>query len=227
LKAMIRAVACVVAAAALLGSAPAAASVHARPTSRAHAVPLWVETARRQLAALAVKAAGSMRGYSREQFGVPWADVDDNGCRTRDEILRRDLKGLAFTTIGACSFVVTRGVLDDPYTGKRIAFVRGVRTSSAVQIDHVVALADAWRTGAAKWVASVRLAYANDPQVLLAVDGPANGAKGDSDAAEWLPPRRAYDCRYVARQVGIKLKYRLWVTRAERDAIAAQLGRCS
>jgi hypothetical protein len=130
------------------------------------------------------------------------------------------------TKIGACTLVVTRGVLDDPYTGTRIAFVRGVRTSSAVQIDHVVALADAWRTGAAAWAAEVRLAYANDPQVLLAVDGPANAAKGDSDAAAWLPPRRAYDCRYVARQVTIKVKYRLWVTRAERDAIAAQLRAC-
>ena len=103
----------------------------------------------------------------------------------------------------------------------------GVGTSLAVQIDHVVALADAWRTGAARWPAAERLRYANDPLVLLAVDGPANEAKADDDASQWLPPNRSFDCPYVARQVEVKTKYRLWVTRGERSAIAATLAGCT
>ena len=81
-----------------------------------------------------------------------------------------------------------------------------------MQIDHVVALADAWRTGAARWTPTRRLDYANDPYVLLAVDGPENEAKGDDDASEWLPPNRSYDCAYVKQQIAIKTKYRLSVT---------------
>ena len=105
--------------------------------------------------------------------------------------------------------------------------MRGVKTSSAVQIDHVVALGDAWRTRAAKWTTKKRLSYANDRVVLLAVDGPQNEAKGDDDASEWLPPRKAYDCKYVAKQTTIKTKYGLWVTPAERAAIGAVLNGCS
>ena len=102
-----------------------------------------------------------------------------------------------------------------------------MKTSTAVQIDHVVALGDAWRTGAAKWTAAKRLRYANDPVVLLAVDGPQNEAKGDDDASEWLPPRKAYDCTYVAKQITIKTRYALWVTATERSAMAATLKTCS
>src|SRR5262249_55555501 len=134
--------------------------------------PAWVNTAMTQLAALKVKKAASMSGYSRDRFGPAWADVDDNGCDTRDDILRRDLKDETFKNAKHC--IVLTGTLHDPYTGHTIHFVRGVKTSSAIQIDHVVALADAWRTGAAKWTAARRLAYANDPTVLLAVDGPQN-----------------------------------------------------
>jgi hypothetical protein len=221
LKEMLRPTLCVVALVFAVSSGAAAASAAPSRTT-----PKWVKESQQQLATLAVKKAGSMDGYSRDKFGTPWADVDDNGCGTRDDILARDLKRLVFKQIGACARVVAQGLLKDPYTGKTIPFVRGVKTSSAVQIDHVVALGDAWRTGAAKWAARVRLAYANDPAVLLAVDGPANGAKSDSDAAEWLPPRHAYECKYVARQVAIKAKYRLWVTRAERRAMSALLRTC-
>jgi hypothetical protein len=209
---------CAVAAALLLSAAPAAAA----PSNQ----PRWLLTARAELVKLKVKAAGSMTGYSRDQFGTPWADVNDNGCPTRDDILARDLRRDVFTTIRGCARTVLRGVLKDPYTGKVINFVRGVATSSAVQIDHVVALGDAWRTGAAKWTAAVRLAYANDPAVLLAVDGPSNGSKSDGDAAEWLPPRQAFDCRYIARQIAIKTKYALWLTPREHDAMVARLQSC-
>ena len=134
-----------------------------------------------------------MTGYSRDKFGEPWADVDHNGCDTRNDILKRDLTKEVFKAGSSC--IVQTGLLADPYTGKTIDFVRGVKTSSAVQIDHVVALGDAWRTGAAKWTAKKRLSYANDRVVLLAVDGPQNEAKGDDDASEWLPPGRRMTAR--------------------------------
>jgi Protein of unknown function (DUF1524) len=95
-----------------------------------------------------------------------------------------------------------------------------------VQIVHVVALAAAWRTGAAKWTTKRRLAYANDRFVLLAVDGRTNEAKGDRDASKWLPPRHSFDCRYVARQIAIKEKYGLWVTAAEHRKMAKELAGC-
>ena len=165
-----------------------------------------------------------MTGYDRDKFGPPWEDVDGNGCDTRNDILKRDLKRCLQ---GRLELPVQTGTLNDPYTGKIINFVRGVKTSTAVQIDHVVALGDAWRTGAAKWTAAKRLRYANDPVVLLAVDGPQNESKGDDDASQWLPPRKAYDCRYVAKQITIKTKYVLWVTAAERSAMATTLKTCS
>ena len=118
------------------------------------------------------------------------------------------------------------GTLRDPYTGKVIQFVRGVRTSRAVQIDHVVSLSNAWKTGAASASATTRYNLYNDPLNLLAVDGPTNSSKGDSDASEWLPPNRAYHCAYVSRQVAVKLKYRLWVTTAEKTAMTKVLRTC-
>ena len=193
-------------------------------------VPLvvWLEPAPEPsadavLATLPVKGRAPRTGYSREQFGPAWADVDRNGCDTRNDILARDLTQVTFK--GARNCVVLSGTLHDPYTGKTIHFVRGVKTSSAVQIDHVVALAAAWRTGAANWTSARRLAYANDPTVLLAVDGPQNEAKGDDDASEWQPP--TWKCRYVAKQVAIKTKYSLWVTVAEHHAMQARLANCS
>jgi hypothetical protein len=195
------------------------------PMALGAAPPAWVTAAQTQLAHLTVRPVGPMTGYSRDRFGPPWEDVDGNHCDTRNDILKRDLTRIVFKAGSTC--VVKTGTLNDPYTGKVIHFVRGVRTSTAVQIDHVVALGDAWQTGAATWTAAKRLRYANDPVVLLAVDGPANEAKGDDDASEWLPPRKAYDCVYVAKQVAIKTKYALWVTVAERSAMATTLNHCS
>ena len=186
--------------------------------------PAWVTTAKKQLAVLKVAPAASMTGYSRDRFGPAWADVNHNGCDTRNDILKRDLTKIVFKAGSTCT--VQLGTRRDPYTGKTIHFVRGVGTSTLVQIDHVVALGDAWQTGAASWTDARRLLYANDPVVLLAVDGQANEAKGDDDASEWLPPRKAYDCRYVAKQITIKKKYGLWVTSAEHDAMQATLAGC-
>ena len=174
---------------------------------------------------LPVKGRAPKTGYDREQFGPAWSDVDRNGCDTRNDILKRDLAGETFKP-GTHDCVVLTGTLSDPYTGKKITFSRGQGTSEAVQIDHVIALSDAWQKGAQQLPADARKSLGNDPLNLMAVDGPTNQGKGDGDAATWLPPVRSYRCTYVARQVAVKAKYRLWVTQAEHDAIAGVLAGC-
>ena len=177
------------------------------------------------VAGLAVKGRAPKTGYDRDQFGQAWYDADRNGCDTRNDILRRDLKDFTLKA-GTNGCLVLGGTLTDPYTADTITFVRGTGTSSAVQIDHVVALSDAWQKGAQQLSRSTRTAFANDPLNLLAVDGPTNAAKGDGDAATWLPPTKSYRCAYVARQVAVKAEYDLWVTAAERDAIVRILQTC-
>ena len=174
---------------------------------------------------LAVKGRAPKTGYSRDQFGAAWADVDHNGCDTRNDILNRDLTDKTYKA-NTHDCVVASGVLQDPYTGTRIDFVRGQDTSTAVQIDHVVALSDAWQKGAQQLTEDERRNLANDPYNLLAVDGPSNQRKSDGDAATWLPANTGFRCEYVARQIGVKQKYRLWVTQAEHDAMANVLATC-
>ncbi|WP_206691158.1 DUF1524 domain-containing protein [Quadrisphaera sp. INWT6] len=159
------------------------------------------------------------------QFGKAWADVDRNGCDTRNDVLTRDLASRTYVK-GTRNCVVYSGTLADAYSGRSISFVRGVRTSSAVQVDHVVALSDAWQKGAQSWDTTRRTAFANDPLNLVAADGPLNAAKGDGDAATWLPPARASRCAYVARQVAVKVRYGLWMTKAEHEASGAVLATC-
>jgi hypothetical protein len=136
--------------------------------------------------------------------------------------LNRDLTNVSIND--KCQ--VESGVLHDPYTGKTIDFKRGSGTSGAVQIDHVVALSDAWETGAQQLSSTERQKLANDPLELLAVDGPANENKGDGDAATWLPPNKPFRCEYIARQIAVKQKYRLWVTAAEKTAMVHVLASC-
>src|SRR3954451_10192538 len=177
------------------------------------------------LAAVEVKGRAPKTSYTRDQFGAAWADTDHNGCDTRNDILARDLNGETFKP-ATRNCVVLTGTLADPYSGRTIAFTRGATTSEAVQIDHVVALSDAWQTGAQGWNVAKRTAFANDGLNLLAVDGPLNEAKGDGDAATWLPPNKSYRCDYVARQVAVKVSYGLWMTQAEKNAIATILSTC-
>lgn len=178
-----------------------------------------------------VKGRAPKAGYGRDQFGPAWTDhaagVDaaGNGCGTRDDILRRDLTN-ADIAAGTGGCVPTSGRLNDPYSGAVIPWQRGPGTSSVVQIDHVVPLSDAWQKGAQHWVPEKRRQFANDPLNLLAVYGRENAAKGDGDAATWLPPVRGYRCLYVARQVAVKDRYGLWVTAAELDAIEGVLKSC-
>lgn len=180
-----------------------------------------IAAAKQALGDLPVKGRAPLTDYSREAFGTPWSDTNDNGCDTRNDILRRDLVD---TEVSDC--MVMSGVLKDPYSGDRIRFVRGPVTSLDVQIDHVVALANAWQTGAAYWPAAKRERFANDRRNLLAVRGDLNMQKSDGDAATWLPPRKAFRCEYVAMQVLTKQRYGLWVTPAEKAAMQRILSRC-
>ena len=182
-------------------------------------------TALAATAALAVKGRAPKTGYDRDNFGSAWTDVDRNGCDTRNDMLRRDLDPVTVRA-GTQGCLVVSGTLSDPYTATMIAFTRGQSTSTAVQIDHVVALSDGWQKGAQAWSATKREAFANDPLNLLAVQGSANMSKGDGDTATWLPSNKAMRCMYVGRQVSVKAKYGLWVTGAEQDAMERVLRTC-
>jgi hypothetical protein len=157
------------------------------------------------------KGRAAKTGYTRAQFGQAWADVDRNGCDTRNDILKRDLTGHVFKE-KTHDCVVLSGTLVDPYSGETI--------------NHVVALSNAWQTGAFKLTLAQRTAMANDPLNLLAVKGKLNSQKGDGDAATWLPPLKSYRCDYVARQVAVKIKYKLWFTAPEKEAIVRILKSC-
>jgi hypothetical protein len=217
-------------------AAVAAALLILAPASPASADPVVagaadgsVELAK--LDTLPIKGRAPKTGYERAQFGPAWSDdvtVPDghNGCDTRNDILRRDLVDIEIKP-GTNDCVVASGVLNDPYTGAAIAFQRGRGTSRAVQIDHVVALSDAWQKGAQQWDEPTRRNFANDPLNLQATSGPINEQKGDGDAATWLPPNKSYRCDYVSRIIDVKSGYGLWVTQAEHDAMARILtGEC-
>lgn len=173
------------------------------------------------LNALAVKGRAPKTGYTRTQFGNGWEKSGD--CDTRNRILARDLSDV-FYEVNSC--IVVSGSLNDPYTGTIIPFSRGKETSSRIQIDHVVALSDAWQKGAQLLTPELRQKLANDGLNLLAVDGPTNMNKGDGDTATWLPPNKSVRCQYVARQISVKLKYALWVTGAEKTAMQNILKAC-
>ena len=208
------------------GPAP---SVTATPTQTTSASEV-ADGAFALLAGLEVKGKASRTGYGREEFGQRWSDdvtveFGHNGCDTRNDILRRDLRELQVRP-GTHGCVAQSGLLDEPNTGEVRRFDRGTDEASRIHIDHVVALANAWETGAQSWDAETRRNFANDPRNLLAVDGSANQSKGAGDAATWQPPNKAFRCEYATRQVEVKTAYGLWVTPAEKDALERELGRC-
>lgn len=184
------------------------------PTSEARSLATTI------LGTLAVKGRAPKTGYTRTQFGNGWANMA--GCDTRNRILERDMSDAKLSD--DCR--VLSGTLHDPYTGKILQFTRGESTSALVQIDHVVALSNAWQTGAQLLSPEKRVELANDPLELLAVDGDANQKKGDGDAATWLPANKAFRCQYVARQIAVKQRYTLWVTPSEKQAMVTVLAKC-
>ncbi|NYE94559.1 hypothetical protein FHU41_000780 [Psychromicrobium silvestre] len=207
--------------------AASAAPVIVKAIAEGGARPLFAiepTTALALLQRLAVKDRAPSRGYRREAFGEAWYDLDHNGCDTRNDVLRRDLQSPASVRGSPCQ--IASGLLHDPYTAKDIDFQRGAETSSAVQIDHLVSLSDAWQKGAQQLTEAQRLSLANDPLNLLAVDGPQNVEKGASDAAEWLPPQENFRCNYVARQISVKAAYGLWLSQAEKTAMLKVLSSC-
>lgn len=171
---------------------------------------------------LEIKGRAPKTGYSREGFYKTWPKVD--GCSLRQRIIKRELGDTAKLDTDQCT--VLSGEFVEPYTGQHLIFYEKSDLSKGVQIDHVVALSDAWQKGAQYKTAEERYALATDPLNLLAVDSSANQQKSDGDAATWLPKNKAFRCQYVARQVSVKYKYGLWVTQAEHDAIAKVLEAC-
>ena len=170
---------------------------------------------------LEVKGRAPKTGYARSQF-PHWSDPDRNGCDARNDTLKRDLTNITYKA-GTRECKVIAGQLLDPFSGKVITFST---TKVVIDIDHVVALSNAWQTGAAYFDKNKRSQIANDPLNLLAVDSKLNRQKGDGDAATWLPPSKAFRCEYVARQVAVKAKYGLWVTQPEKVAIDKILSTC-
>ncbi len=177
------------------------------------------------LETLPVKGRAPKTGYSRAAFGQSWADVDRNGCDTRNDILKRDMTSIVFKP-KTRNCVVLSGTLIDRYSGETINFVRGNVSSMEVQIDHVVALSNSWQTGAFKLSIAQRTALANDPLNLFAVKGRLNLQKSDGDAATWVPPLKSFRCAYVAQQIAVKAKYSLWVVAPEKAAMSAILSQC-
>ena len=171
---------------------------------------------------LEVKGRAPKTGYARSQF-PHWSDPDRNGCDARNDTLKRDLTNITYK-VGTRDCKVIAGQLLDPFSGKVITFSA---TKVVIDIDHVVALSNAWQTGAAYFDKNKRSQIANDPLNLLAVDSKLNRQKGDGDAATWLPPSKTFRCEYVARQVAVKGKYKLWVTEPEKVAITKILSSCA
>lgn len=176
----------------------------------------------RALAKIPIKGRAPKTGYSREMFADDWDYY--NGCDVRNRILARDMVQYNYRPGSNC--IIETGVLEDPFTGQVIEFVRGVRSSLDVQIDHVVSLSDAWQKGAQQLTSYQRFMIYNDPLNLLAVWGPANSQKSDADAASWLPSNKNFRCSFVARQIAVKVKFELWVTQAEHDSMARVLATC-
>ena len=170
---------------------------------------------------LEVKGRAAKTGYTRSQF-PHWSDPDRNGCDARNDTLKRDLTNVTYK-VGTRNCKVIAGQLLDPFSGQALIFTS---EKSTVDIDHVVALSNAWQTGAAYFDKTKRSQIANDPLNLLAVDAKLNRQKGDADAATWLPPAKSYRCEYVARQIAVKIKYSLWLTAPEKSAMSKILASC-
>lgn len=171
---------------------------------------------------LEVKGRAPKTGYARDKFYDEWPK--ENGCNLRQRILKRDLGESAKLADDNCTVIYGKYV--EPYTGDEKEYLSKSQISKGIQIDHIVALSDAWQKGAQYKEKSVRYNIATDPLNLVAADASANMQKSDGDAATWLPKNKSFRCRYVARQISVKYKYQLWVSSAEKDAMKSVLSRC-
>ncbi|MEV0490733.1 HNH endonuclease family protein [Streptomyces atratus] len=187
------------------------------PTAQAAMpTPVSASTARTYLGQLKVSAEGSSTGYSRDLF--PHWITQSGTCNTREVVLKRD--GTNVTQDSACAAV--SGSWYSEYDGATWT------AASDLDIDHMVPLAEAWRSGASSWTTTQRQSFANDltrPQ-LIAVTDNVNQSKGDQDPATWLPSRTAYRCTYVRAWVHVKYYYNLSVDSAEKSALQSVLGGC-
>lgn len=191
------------------------------------------ESAVRVLSTLTVADQTDMSSDRKDHDWANAADGKHAAYSTRDLVLDRDLSGTTHKANGR----VATGMLDpEPYTGGTVHFVQGKAnkaeggsasaTDGGIQIDHVVAYAEAYNSGLKDRTEEQRDAYYTDPDVLLAVQAQANNAKKDADAAGWMPSWDAFRCDYAALQIGIKAKYSLTVDQKEHDALASTLAQC-
>ena len=172
------------------------------------------------LEALEIKGRAPKTGYKRTEFYKTWPNID--GCNLRQRIIKREVGDSA--KLDGCDVVA--GTFVEPYTGETRTYNSKAEFSKNIQIDHIVALSDAWQKGAQNLSSERRYELATDPLNLVAADSSANQQKSDGDAATWLPKNKAFRCQYVARQVSVKKKYALWVSQAEHDAIKDILNTC-
>lgn len=163
--------------------------------------------------------------YDRDHFGQRWADVDRNGCDTRNDTLRRDLDELVVRQ-GTQGCVAQSGVLVDPYSGGEFVFERGSAHAGELHVDHIVALADAWHKGAEGWSEEERTWFANDPMNLVVTFGQVNQGKGASDAGSWVPPDQDAWCGFAVHVVWVKEQYALVVAADEAVVLEELLGTC-
>lgn len=190
-----------------------------------HEPPADAATALEQLESLAPEPSEWTPDYDRDLFGQRWADVDRNGCDTRNDVLARDLIDVTFKAkTNNCK--VRSGTLTDPYDGSIVHFVSGQNTSVLVQIDHVVPLAWAWHHGAYAWTDAERLEFANDPTNLRATSEAMNQSKKASGPGSWLPPDKTLQCRYAIEWVTVLSEYDLSINTSDRDATRRVLNSC-
>lgn len=201
------------------GTAPGSVTSSAFPAPTADTVA----QAKDRLAGLGTGYGGEGGAYHRESFGRGWADLDGDGCLTRNEVLQRDLTG---TSLHGNGCVVASGTLLDPYTGETVRFTHGSESSQAVQIDHIVPLAYAWRQGAWRWSAEQRVRFSNDQRNLVAVDGQQNDDKGSDGPGRWMPPNAGVHCGYAVTFVMILNEYGLDAFPADERELSATLARC-
>ncbi|MBT2540652.1 HNH endonuclease [Streptomyces sp. ISL-44] len=190
--------------------------VNAPAAQAAPPTPISASAARSYLATVTPKAEGSSSGYSRDLF-PHWSTVSGS-CNTRETVLKRD--GVNVVQDSACAAV--SGTWYSEYDG-------ATWTAAAdLDIDHVVALSEAWRSGASSWTTAKRQQFANDvtrPQ-LIAVTDNVNQAKGDLDPAEWMPSRTSYRCTYARMWVHVKQYWGLSIDSAEKTALVNVLNGC-